>query len=115
MRELQEAVPDLAEELESIIDRLFDLLPVMRAHIRHPGFEGRFSLKNVAPALVPNLRYDEMEIGDGGTASRTLEAVLLGPKLPAAENRSTREALLAYCEQDTRATMGVLAWLRGVA
>jgi len=55
-----------------------------------------------------------MEIGDGGTASRTLEAMLLGPKLPAAEKQKTREALLSYCEQDTRATMGVLAWLRGV-
>jgi predicted RecB family nuclease len=115
LRELQEAVPDLAEELQSIIDRLFDLLPVMREHVRHPRFEGHFSLKNVAPALVPDLRYDDMEIGDGGTASRTLEAMLLGPKLPVAEKRRTREALLAYCEQDTHATMGVLAWLREVA
>jgi predicted RecB family nuclease len=115
LRELQEAVPDLAEELQSIIDRLFDLLPVMRAHVRHPGFEGHFSLKNVAPALVPHLRYDEMEIGDGGTASRTLEAMLLGPRLKAAENQRTRRALLSYCQQDTRATMGVLAWLREVA
>jgi len=115
LRELQEAVPDLAEELQSIIDRLFDLLPVMRAHVRHPGFEGHFSLKNVAPALVPHLRYDEMEIGDGGTASRTLEAMLLGPRLKAAENQRTRRALLSYCQQDTRATMGVLAWLRELA
>jgi hypothetical protein len=115
LRELQEAVPELADELQSIIDRLFDLLPVMRAQVRHPGFEGHFSLKNVAPALVPDLRYDEMEIGDGGTASRTLEAMLLGPKLTATERRRTRQALLAYCEQDTRATMGVLAWLREVA
>jgi hypothetical protein len=111
LRELQDAVPELAEELQSIIDRLFDLLPIMRAYVQHPGFEGRFGLKNVAPAVVPGLRYDEMEIADGGTASRTLEAMLLGPKLSAAETRRTREALLSYCAQDTRATMGVLAWL----
>jgi hypothetical protein len=111
LRELQVAVPELADELEDIIDRLFDPLPILRAHVQHPGFEGSFSLKNVAPAVVPGLRYDDMEIGDGGTASRTLEAMLLGPKRSAAENRRTREALLSYCEQDTRATMGVLAWL----
>jgi predicted RecB family nuclease len=115
LRELQEAVPELAEDLQSIIDRLFDLLPIMRKYVRHPGFEGRFSLKNVAPAMVPDLRYDEMEIGDGGTASRALEAMLLGPNLTAAEKRNTREALLSYCEHDTRATMGVLAWLREVS
>jgi hypothetical protein len=114
LRELQEAVPELAGELQNVIDRLVDLLPIVRAHIRHTGFEGSYSLKNVAPAVLPGLRYDEMEIGDGGTASRTLEAMLLGPKLPAAEKQKTREALLSYCEQDTRATMGVLAWLRGV-
>jgi len=113
LRELQEAVPELAEELQSVIDRLVDLLPIVRKHVEHPGFGGSYSLKNVAPAVVTGLRYDEMEIGDGGTASRTLAAMLLGPRVTGAERRATREALLAYCAQDTRATMGVLAWLRG--
>jgi hypothetical protein len=45
-------VPELTEELQDIIDRLFDLLPIMRAYVEHPGFEGHFSLKNVAPAVV---------------------------------------------------------------
>ena len=115
LRELRDAVPRLAGELQDIIDRLFDLLPVVRAHVEHPGFEGRFGLKRVAPALVPGLRYDTMEIGEGGIASRTLEAMLLGPGPSPAEKTATRKALLAYCKQDTRATMGVLAWLREAA
>jgi hypothetical protein len=41
--------------------------------------------------------------------------MLLRPELGEGEKRTTREALLAYCEQDTRATMGVLKWLRAVA
>jgi hypothetical protein len=113
LRELQEAVPDLADELQRVIDRLVDLLPVVRKNVEHPAFRGSYSLKAVAPAVVPGLRYDDMEIGDGGTASRTLAAMLLGPKIPVAEKRTTRKALLTYCAQDTRATMGVLAWLRG--
>jgi hypothetical protein len=39
--------------------------------------------------------------------------MLLGAELGEREKRETRRALLAYCEQDTQATMGVLAWLRG--
>ncbi len=112
LRDLQEAVPDLAGELEDIIARLVDLLPIVRRHVVHPGFGGRYSLKKVAPALVPGLRYEEMEIGDGAAASRALETLLLGPEVSAGERRRTREALLAYCGQDTLATMGVLSWLR---
>ena len=113
LRELQEAVPELARELGDVIDRLVDLLPIVRAHVDHPAFGGRYGLKSVAPVLVPGLRYDDLEIGDGAAASRTLEAMLLGPKTGRADAR--RAALLAYCEQDTLATMGVLAWLREVA
>ena len=102
-------MPDLADELQRVIDRLVDLLPIVRKNVEHPGFRGSYSLKAVAPAVVPGLRYDYMEIGDGGTASRTLAAFLLGPKIPVAEKRATRKALLTYCEQDTWATMGVLA------
>jgi len=113
LRELQDAVPDVADELQDVIDRLVDLLPIVRKNVEHPAFRGSYSLKAVAPAIIPGLKYDDMEIGDGGTASRTLAAMLLGPKMSAAEKRATRKALLTYCEQDTRATMGVLAWLRG--
>ncbi len=80
--------------------------------VRHPGFRGRYSLKAVAPAVVPDLRYDDMEVSDGGTASRLLESMLLGSELGAAEKQAARAALFAYCAQDTRATMGVLQRLR---
>jgi predicted RecB family nuclease len=41
--------------------------------------------------------------------------MLLGPEQSPEEKMATRKALLEYCKQDTRATMGVLAWLREVA
>ena len=88
----QDAVPRLAGELQNIIDRLFDLLPVVRAYVQHT-----------------------MEIAEGGTARRTMEAMLLGPAQNPEAKRATRKALLEYCKQDTRATMGVLAWLRAAA
>jgi predicted RecB family nuclease len=115
LRELAEAVPELAGELEDIIGRVVDLLPIVREHVYHPDFGGRFSLKRVAPALVKGLRYDELEIGEGGEASRALEALLLRPEEQTkAERARTRRALLAYCEQDTLATFGVLRRLRAL-
>jgi predicted RecB family nuclease len=116
LRELQEAVPELAGELESIIARVVDLLPMVRAYVYHPDFRGRFSLKKVAPALVEGLRYEGMEIGEGGEASRALEAMVLRPEtMKRGERGRLRRALLAYCEQDTRATMGVLGRMRELA
>ena len=116
LRELQEAVPELAEELEDVIGRIVDLLPIVRAYVYHPDFGGSFSLKKVAPALVDGLRYDEMEIGEGGEASRALEAMLLRPETKTkAERTRVRRALLAYCAQDTLATVGVLQRLRELA
>jgi hypothetical protein len=116
LRELQEAVPELADDLEDIIGRVVDLLPIVRAYVYHPDFGGRFSLKRVAPALVEGLRYDAMEIGEGGHASRALEALLLRPETTTkAERTRVRKALLAYCAQDTLATLGVLQRLRELA
>lgn len=116
LRELQEAVPELAEDLEELIGRVVDLLPMVRAHVYHPDFGGSFSLKKVAPALVDGLRYDALEIGEFVEASRALEAMLLRPEtMTKAERARTRRPLLAYCEQDTRSTVSVLQRLRELA
>ena len=57
-----------------------------------------------------------MEIGEGGAATRALEALLLHPEaMTKAERARVRKALLAYCEQDTLATKGVLERLRELA
>jgi len=57
--------------------RLVDLLPIVRSHVYHPDFGGSFSLKAVAPALVPGFTYDDLDIGNGGAASTALESLIL--------------------------------------
>jgi hypothetical protein len=84
-----------------------DLLPVVRDHIYHPAFRGSFSLKRVLPALVPEIRYDEMEVGDGGTASAELYRLLFQMDDPQTI-AVTREHLLEYCWQDTWAMVRLL-------
>jgi hypothetical protein len=116
LRGLARAVPLLADALEDIVARLADPLPVMRAHIVHPGFGGSFSLKKVLPVLVPDLAYDDLEIADGGRASRELARVVMGdPSLTPDEAALTREALLRYCERDTLGLARVLDRLRALA
>jgi len=112
---LAEHVPGRREALLEVAARLVDLLPLVRDHVYHPAFGGSFGMKAVAPALVPGLSYAGLDIGEGGTASAVLEALLLGEgdqAVPAGERETVRRQLLAYCEQDTRAMVEVVAALR---
>lgn len=113
---LREVVPTLRRELESISSRLDDLLPIVRDNVYHPDFGGSFSIKDVLPALVPGLGYDDLEIRDGGTASLALETLLLGPDAFApSERKAMRKKLLLYCERDTLAMVRLHERLRALA
>jgi hypothetical protein len=104
IRALIDALPHLAAELTALSGLIEDLLAVVRNHVYHPDFQGSFSIKNVLPALVPGLGYDDLEIQDGGTASAKLEVLLLGGDAFTPEERlNLREQLLRYCEFDTMA------------
>jgi predicted RecB family nuclease len=102
IEQMAEALPALAEPLRSIVDRLADLLPVVRNHVYHPDFGGSFGLKSVLPALVPGLSYENLPIADGETASLELERLLFnGHELESEAKERVREDLLRYCHQDT--------------
>jgi hypothetical protein len=74
----------------------------VRNHIYHPDFGGSFSLKRVLPALVPELRYDALEIADGQAASLELGRLLShGGALKPEVRELLRIELLCYCHQDT--------------
>lgn len=116
LEDLALAVPGQAAALRDIVSRLVDPLPVVRDHVYHPDFEGSFSLKTVLPALVPDLGYDDLAIGDGDTASRELTRLVLDDaSLRPAERALKREQLLRYCERDTFAMVRVLSRLRELA
>jgi predicted RecB family nuclease len=113
---LAEALPDLAEPLLAINARLVDLLPIVRKHVYHPEFDGSFSLKAVAPALLPEISYEDLEIASGGEATLGLARLLLTTDLLSDEERAVlRSQLLAYCDRDTWCLVGLLDRLREVA
>ena len=105
-------LPDLHQPLMDLVDRLWDLLPVVRNHYYHPAFRGSFSIKRVLPALVPDAGWAELDIADGQAAALAYEQAL------ASDDRAFREqtfsALKAYCRQDTLAMVKLLRALRGL-
>ena len=115
IRELTEAVPELAGPLAELKAKLFDLLPVVRNHVYDPGFEGSFSLKAILHPLVPELTYDDLVIVDGRAASVEIARLLfVAHRIPEEERDRVRRDLLEYCGRDTWATVRLVERLRGL-
>lgn len=113
MQEMAESFPQYKAKLESIIDRLVDPLPLMRAHVYDRNFRGSFSIKKVAPALLgQDFRYDDKEVSDGLMAGVWADRILRGLMSNPNEIARVREKLLAYCRQDTLAMVRLWEWLR---
>jgi len=115
LAELALALPDLAADLEALRARLRDLLIVVRDHVYDPRFRGSFSLKAVAPALVPSFGYGDLAaIRDGLGATVEFSRIAAGA-CGVDEEASLRAALRAYCGRDTEALVRVHDALRALA
>lgn len=112
MKELAEAISDLAPQLLAAADRLFDLLPLARNHYYHPAMKGSWSIKAVLPTIAPELDYSNLTVSHGGMAQDAY-LDLIGSELSDSDKVELRKALLAYCEQDTLAMVKVLLKFRG--
>jgi hypothetical protein len=101
LRELARDLPDLASGLMRVVDKLRDLLPIVREHYYHPAQQGSYSIKAVLPTVVPELDYQSLdEVQDGGGAQRAyLEAI--DTKTPLDRRTQLVERLERYCEMDT--------------
>jgi predicted RecB family nuclease len=116
IRSMQQAVPELADELKHLEDKLIDLHPVIRDHVYHPDFLGSFSLKYVLHPLVPELTYNDLVIVDGLVASVEIARLLfVAQRIPPEERDRVRKDLLDYCERDTWAMVKLLERLRELA
>lgn len=106
LERLSEALPSLSKDIGAAVDRLWDLLAVIRAHYYHPAFRGSYSIKSVLPALVPHLAYADLEIQDGGAAAQLFERMLFH-ETDWVEQARIRDALLAYCKRDSLAMLEI--------
>ena len=106
LNRLAEVLPPHRSQLLKLNDRIVDLLPIIRNNYYHPEFKGSFSIKAVAPALVPDLDYEDLEIQEGNLAAAQYEQLVRGG-VPKTEAPQIRASLLAYCARDTEAMVRV--------
>jgi hypothetical protein len=102
LTELAACLPKLKARLDRVIERLWDLLAIIKGNYYHPEFAGSFSIKSVLPALVPALDYGDLEIREGSMASLQYFRMIF-EVTDEAEKARIRTALLQYCERDTLA------------
>src|SRR3989475_8927309 len=59
LKQLAQAVPGLARELDAIGAKLIDLVPVIRNNGYHPHFGRRFSINHLLPSRLPSRPYGD--------------------------------------------------------
>ncbi len=97
---LGDFLPHLKSAFSKIVRRLWDLLSVIQQHYYHPAFEGSFSIKNVLPALVPHLAYDDLAIQNGAVAAVMYQQMVFS-ETDLIERAKIAQDLEEYCRRDT--------------
>lgn len=110
LKDLMDEYPQYSEAIENVLDRLVDLMAPFRKNFRLPAMQGSYSIKYVLPALVPELSYSQLTIGNGGDASAAFYN--LSNTTDETIINNTRKALLEYCKMDTLAMVRVLGALK---
>ncbi len=121
IREFIHFYPEYKAELEAIIERIFDLMYILKSNSNlyqalgfgkeeskifnyyNVGLQGSFSIKKVLP-LFSDLTYQGMEVGNG------MEAVVAFASLAKLDVNAYNHkfaALKAYCKQDTWAMVEI--------
>ncbi len=113
LRELKEQFPQYEKAISILQDRLVDLMTPFRTKQYYlPEMEGSYSIKQVLPALIPDLRYDDLLISEGGEASSAFYNL---DKCQDTDSKAEiRTALLNYCQLDTYAMVKILEKLKEV-
>lgn len=105
--DLANMYPDLSSEIDSINNRLFDLMEVFsEQNYVHKDFKGSASIKKVLPVICPNLTYDNLAIADGGAACSSWKKMVFEIN-KADQKEAIAQDLLAYCKLDTWAMVRI--------
>jgi len=107
IEQLAVAFPEHQKELKQLISRIKDLMvPFQKKWYYKKEMKGSHSIKNVLPAMLDNLSYDNLTIKEGGMASHTFAQMMSGTFKGNSEN--TRKDLLKYCKLDTLAMVEII-------
>ena len=100
--------PDLEGALQKIINRLWDLHPVVKENYYHPDMLGSWSIKAVLPCIAPHMNYAELEGIKEGTAASDGYIEAINPETDMLRKLELEEQLLRYCKFDTEAMVEIV-------
>lgn len=127
LKELAKLFPEYSAKLLAICEKSADLMHLLKNNQEmykgmknadvfnyyHKDLSGSYSIKKTLPALVPELTYEGMDVGNGVQAYITYinyDSKETTYGLKTKEDR--REALKRYCQQDTWAMVEILRAVR---
>ena len=96
-------LPDLADPLLALIERMVDLLPITRKHYYHPAMMGSWSIKAVLPTIAPELSYENLDDVAEGTGAQLAYRECIDPLTTTERRAALDQALRRYCANDTLA------------
>ncbi|MCU0432994.1 MAG: DUF2779 domain-containing protein [Bacteroidia bacterium] len=114
LQQLALQFPEYAAEIKQRLDRLRDLMqPFAEGWYHDPAQNGSISLKNVLPALVPELSHAALVIKNGSHAMAVYDQLHLETDMFAREER--KDELREYCRLDTLAMVRIFEVLEKAA
>lgn len=111
IRGLASRFPDLALDLQDVLERLVDLHPVVRENYYHPDMLGSWSLKAVLPTIAQDLDYSALEEIREGTAASNAYLQAIDSRTSPERREELRVRLLEYCRLDTEAMVRLVRFL----
>lgn len=108
MHQLAARFPDLAPGLNALAERLFDLLPLVKAHYYHPAMKGSYSVKAVLPTVAPELSYDGLADVHDGVGAQLAYEKLIDPGSSEKQRQDLSIQLREYCRLDTLAMVKIV-------
>jgi CRISPR/Cas system-associated exonuclease Cas4 (RecB family) len=98
--------------IDTYIERVVDLLPIVKAHYYHPDMAGSFSIKRVLPAIAPDLDYGELDEVQGGLEAQVAYInAALDPEVTSDRKSDLEQKLRRYCRQDSWAMVEIAYFL----
>lgn len=128
LKELSILFPEYRDKINNIIERLFDLIDIVKGNKKlytelgfnevdvstvnfyHNDLNGSYSIKKVLP-IFSDLNYDNLEVSNGVEAMVTYQKF---KEMSKDEYETSYNNLLEYCKQDTFAMFEILNKLREI-
>jgi hypothetical protein len=112
LNELANSFPKYSKEINKRIKRIKDLMKPFQQRLFYThSMQGSYSIKQVLPALVPELNYEDLPINNGNDASLAFMRMILDN---GNDHTELRKHMLDYCRMDTWAMVKIFEKLNSI-